>query len=448
MKEAVWRSKSRDGRVIEVGFNGGSVTSDAGVLALSAAEARLKLLSRVAKVIPDSRNASQTAHSTFSMLCQRVFALCLGYEDLNDHSTLRHDIAFQTAAKRDEPLASAPTLCRLENRATRQVSWDIHRILVDSFLDSFESGPESIVLDFDATDDRVYGNQSGRHFNAYYDSYVFLPLYVYCGDRLLVSYLRPGCADGAMHAGAVLRILVRHIRLRWPETQIIFRADSGFCRRHILSWCERNGVLYVVGLAQNSRLNAMSKTFVERAQTDFQRSNEKTRVIDSFFYSANSWKSASRKVISRVEYGDKGADCRYVVTNISGNSRYLYEDLYCGRGNAENHIKDVKLTLFSDRTSCSSWNANQFRVLLSSLAYTFMEVIRRVGLRQQDPEFNPHPSEAEKKQVRMSFETIRLRLLKIGGVITRNSRRIIFRLSSAFPMQEKFFLLMSRLSSA
>jgi hypothetical protein len=444
--EAGWKGKGPDGRIVEVEFNGGSVTSDAGVLALGAAEDRLKLLTRVSKVLPDPRNSSQTDHSTFSMLCQRVFGICLGYEDLNDHATLRHDLAFQTAAKRDEPLASAPTLCRMENWATRQTSWAVHRILVDTFLDSFAKPPKRIVLDFDATDDRVHGMQVGRHFNAFYDEYIFLPLHVYCGDRLLVSYLRPGCSDAALHAGAVLKILVREIRKRWPDTQIIFRADSGFCRKHILGWCERNRVLYIVGLAQNSRLNEMAQNFVKRAKGDFEKTGAKARVIDSFFYTARSWGKAYRKVVSRVEFGDKGQDCRYVVTNIAGSSRFLYEGLYCGRGNAENHIKDVKLTLFSDRTSCVDWDANQFRVLLSTLAYSLMEFVRRVGIGEDDPEFKV--AEKATPSARMSFETIRLRLLKIGGVITRNTRRVVFRLSSAFPLQEKFYAMMARLSPA
>lgn len=444
---ASWKGKGPGGRVVEVGFDGGAVTSDAGALALGAAEERLGVLKRVAKALPDPRNADQAKHSLFSMLCQRVFALCLGYEDLNDHATLRHDLALQTAARREDVLASAPTLCRMENWATRQTAWDVHRILLDTFLDSFALPPKRIILDFDATDDRVHGLQFGRHFNAYYDDYVFLPLHVYCGDRLLVSYLRPGCADAALHAGAVLKLLVREIRTRWPRTQVIFRADSGFCRRHILGWCERNGVSYIVGLAQNSRLNAMAQPFVERAKEQYRVTESKSRVVDSFFYSAGSWRGAYRKVVSRVEHGSQGTDCRYVVTNIKGRSRFLYEVLYCGRGNAENHIKDVKLTLFSDRTSCKDWDANQFRVLLSSLAYTLMEYIRRVGLQEPDPDFAPVPQEGH-IHPRMSFETLRLRLLKIGGVITRNTRRVVFHLSTAFPLQEKFLTMMSRLAPA
>lgn len=443
-----WKGNGPSARKLEVGFDGGAVTSDGGVLGLGLADRQLNLLSRVAAAIPDERDPTRIEHSVHAMLCQRVFGLCLGYEDLNDHASLRHDIGFQTAAKRDEVLASPSTLCRLENWATRESNIEIHRILLDVFIQSFEKPPEEIILDFDATDDRVHGDQLGKHFNSYYDAYIFLPLHVYCGDRMLVNYLRPGSSDAAMHAGAVLKILVREIRKHWPETKIVFRADGGFCRKHILGWCERNSVAYIVGLPQNSRLNRLAASFAERAERAYKESKVKSRVIDSFYYSAGSWNHTWRKVICRAEYGEKKLDCRYVVTNIKGCSKYLYETLYCGRGEAENHIKDVKLSLFCDRTSCVHWDANQFRALLSTLAYTIMEHVRRVGFGIPDPEFAENLADETRHIQRISFENIRLRMLKVGGVIIRNTRRIVFRLSSGFPLQKEFLEMLERLSPA
>jgi hypothetical protein len=450
-----WVGKGPGGRKVELTFEGGAITSDAGVLALSAADDRLGLLRGVTQVISDPRDQTRIDHEVESMLRQRVYAIALGYEDLNDHTTLRHDIAFQTASKSSEDLASSPTLCRMEQWADRPTAWNIHKVLLDTFFASFDEPPEQLILDFDATDDRVHGMQEGRHFNGYYDAYVFLPLVVTCGDQLLVHYLRPGRFDAAMHAGAILKLLVTEIRKKWPSVQIIFRADGGFCREHILGWCERNKVLFVVGLPKNPVLNRMSEFFALRAQYAFLESTAKSRVIDSFYYTpvSGSWRYKTRKVIARVEFGEGGLDNRFIVTNIKGESRMLYEDLYCQRGQAENHIKDLKLTLFSDRTSCKDWHSNQFRVLLSSLAYVLFEHIRRVGLGEPDPAFcadeqavddkSENQSTLPRKQT--SFATIRLRLLKIGGVIVRNTRRIIFRLSSAFPLQKEFFDMMARL---
>ena len=451
------KMKGPGSRKIEVNFEGGNVTSDGGLLLLKAVELKLGLLAKVAQVIADPRNPDQINHSVHSMLCQRVFGLCLGYEDLVDHNSLRHDLGFQCAANRDEVLASAPTLCRMENWATRSVSWKIHEVIINQFIASFEGIPSELILDFDATDDRVHGKQNGSFFNGYYDDYIFLPLHVYCGDRLLVSYLRPGNADGALHSGAILKLLVRKLREAWPEVSIIFRADSGFCRSWLLSWCERNGVSYVVGLAKNSVLNRMSEHLALKAQYAYKESATKSRIINTFFYSARSW-AARRKVVARIECGEKGIDQRYIVTNIKGEGRWLYETLYCGRGDAENQIKETKNTLFSDRTSCVNWEANQFRVLLSTLSHTLLEHLRTHALSQPHPEFCEQspgaeeiatPEDMEKSQARQprwTFESIRLRLLKVGAVITRSTRRIIFRLASGHPWQANFTIALCKLT--
>lgn len=445
--------KGGQGRKIHLDFEGGNVTSDGGLLLLRAVEQRTGLLSAAAKLLADPRNPDFAQHSVYSMLCQRVLGLCAGYEDLNDHHTLRHDLAFQTAADRDVPLASASTLCRMENWASRQTALKLHELVVDKFIASFEIPPRELILDFDATDDRVHGSQAGSFFNGFYDHHIFLPLHVYCGDRLLVSYLRPGNADAALHAGAILKLLVRRLRAAWPEVSLIFRADSGFCRNWLLRWCTRNDVFYIVGLAKNPVLNRMSEFLALKANYGFEESGKKARFIDTFFYRAGTWK-VKRKVIARVEFGEKGVDQRYIVTNIKGNGAWLYEDLYCGRGDAENQIKETKNTLFSDRTSCVKWETNQFRVILSMLAHTLLEVLRREGLEQPHREIalQERIAEGETEETtslpaRWSFDSIRLRLLKIGAVIIRNTRRVIFHLASGNPWQTRFHETLCRLTT-
>ena len=418
-------------RRVEAAFDGGEVTSNGGALLLRQADRRLGLTAAVAGGLSDVRQRGKVKHRLVDMLRQRVFGIALGYEDLNDHAALRHDAALQTAAGRDAPLASAPTLCRFENRAEPACAWAIHRVLVDVFIASFETPPEEVVLDFDATDDAVHGHQERRFFHGYYDHYCFLPLYVFCGDHLLASYLRPSKIDGAKHAWAILALLVRRLRQAWPDVRIIFRADSGFCRHRMLGWCERRGVGYIVGLAKNARLNALAAPWLDRAASGFAASGDKQRLFGEFTYAAGTWKR-TRRVIARIGHGPKGANPRYIVTNLEGNGRELYEKLYCQRGDMENRIKEQQLDLFADRTSCHRWWPNQLRLLLAGLAYVLMVAIRRLAL-------------AGTEMARAQCGTIRLKLLKIGAVITRNTRRLRFHLSSACPDQALFRLVAARL---
>ena len=421
-------------RKVEASFSGGHVTSDGGVLLLRAADRRTGLMAAAASALEDGRRARSCRHSFVSMLRQRVYGLAQGYEDLNDHDTLREDLALQTAVNRDEALASAPTLCRLENRADRQTAWALHEVLVEQFIASHKCAPKELVLDFDATDDRVHGEQEGRFFHGYYDHYCFLPLYVFCGAQLLAAYLRPSKIDGARHAGAILRLLVRRLRQVWPKVRIVFRGDSGFCRHWILGWCERNSVDYIVGLARNTRLQALSQQLSTRAAEHFAETGDKQRLFGEFAYAAASWKRA-RRVIAKAEHTAHGANPRYIVTNIKDDAQHLYDDLYCARGEMENRIKEQQLGLFADRTSCHHWWANQLRLLLASLAYTLMETIRRIGLRNTE-------------LARAQCTTLRLKLLKVGAVIIRNTRRVRFLLSSACPYQDLFRTVATRLNTS
>ena len=418
-------------RKVEARFDGGDVSSNGGAVLLGQADRLLGLMKSVAGGLFDPRQPGKVQHRLVDMLRQRVFAIALGYEDLNDHDSLRHDLAVQTAGGRDVPLASAATLCRFENLAGPDWAWTVHKVLVDVFIASFKAPPERIVLDFDATDDRVHGKQEGRFFHGYYDHYCFLPLYVFAGDHLLAAYLRPAGIDPAKHAQAVLKLLTTRLRQAWPQVQIIIRADSGFCRWRLMSWCERHRLDYIIGLARNARLQALAEPGMAAAKARFEVEGSKQRRFAELTYAAKSW-NKERRVIARLEHTGKGANPRFVVTSLKGHGQDLYDGLYCARGEMENRIKEQQLQLFADRTSCHRWWPNQFRLLLASLAYVLIAAIRRIGL-------------AGTEQARAQCVTIRLKLLKIGAVIVRNTRRVRFMLSSACPDQELFRLVAVRL---
>lgn len=421
-------------RKVQVGFQGGAITSDGGSLLLRQVDRRIGLTRQVGGALKDPRVRGRCAHRQETLIRQRVYGLALGYEDLNDHNPLRQDPAFQTAVDRDGPLASASTLCRFENRAQRQGAVAIHKVLLDQFIASHREPPKELVLDFDATDDPVHGRQEGRFFHGYYDRYCFLPLYVFCGSQLLVAYLRPSRIDAARHGWAILKLLVDRLREAWPRVRIVLRADSGFCRWRMLRWCDRHQVGYVVGLAKNARVNRQGAGLIEEARRGFQATGEKQRRFGEVLYAAQTWDRA-RRVIVKAEHGPMGSNPRYVVTNLPGDPQAIYENLYCARGEMENRIKEQQLDLFSDRTSCHRWWANQFRLLLSSLAYVLVESLRRLGL-------------AGTELAHAQCGTIRLKLLKIGGVVHHNTRRIRLHLSSSYPYQPLFWLLAQRLASS
>jgi hypothetical protein len=418
-------------RRVEADFAGGEISSNGGALLLDVAERRLGLLSGLGRRLEDRRQAGKVKHGIASLLRQRVFAIALGDEDVNDHEVLRDDLVLQTACGGDRRLASPSTVGRLERAADRSWAWAAHEMLVESFLASYGEAPEELVLDFDCTDDAVHGRQEGRFFHGYYDHYCFLPLYVFCGDQLLVSYLRPSNIDQAKHAWAILALLVKRLRQAWPGVRLTMRADSGFCRPKMLSWCERHDVGYIVGLARNTRVVGLAGPGMAAAEARFAATGEKQRRFAELRYGARSW-GRERRVIARLEHGPKGANPRFVVTNLAGAGRDLYERLYCARGEMENRIKEQQLQLFADRTSCHKWWANQFRLLLASLAYTLIETIRRAGL---------HGTEMARAQA----GTIRLKLLKIGAVVIRNTRRVRLHLSSACPHQDLVRLTAARL---
>lgn len=429
--QAVFDFPALKRRKIQAEFSGGDITSDGGVLLLREIDRRLGLLQAVDVAIPDPRDPRYIEHSQLSLLRQRIYGICLGYEDLNDHQTLRTDPAIQTSVERDQLLGSQSTLCRLENRVNRQTIVDLHKVLLEQFIASYDRPPEELILDFDATDDPVHGHQEGRFFHGYYDHHCFLPLYVFSGDQLLVSYLRSSKIDGAKHAWAILSLLVKRLRQAWPEVRIIFRGDSGFCRHRMLSWCERHAVGYVVGIAKNYALLRYIAEPMSIVQRLYELTGDKQREFFRFHYAASTW-TKRRQIIAKLEITEKGQNPRFIITNLEHDKQWLYDELYCARGDMENRIKEQQLGLFADRTSAHQWWANQFRLMLSSLAYVLMAGIRRLGLKGTE-------------LARAQMTTIRLKLLKIGGVILRNTRRIRFLLSSTYPYQELFLTIAARL---
>lgn len=412
-------------RKILANFEGGHITADAGAFLLREADRQLELTQAVARCIPDPRDQKKVKHSLLSMLQQRIYGLCLGYEDLNDHQQLRNDIAFQSACSKERHLASSVTLSRYENRLDRNVISQIHTCLFEQFIRSFKDvPPRELILDFDATDTLIYGHQQGRFYHGYYGDYCFLPLYVFCQDQLLVSYLRPANQDPALHTWAILALLVKGIRQHFPDTKIIFRGDCGFCRHRIFNWCEKHQIDYIVGLPKNSRLEKQFESLVQLSKTSYQDTEEKSRCFDDGLYKANTWR-CQRRVIAKSEYSGKGGNLRFIVTTLNGDGQSLYDKQYCARGDMENRIKEQQTGLFADRTSTHLWWSNQFRLLLSGLAYILMNHIRKVALKDTD--------------LRHAYvNTIRLKLLKVAAVVIRNTRSIKLFISNAYPFRKYF----------
>lgn len=407
-----------NGKKVEAEFCDKEITSDAGLLLVREVDNKIGLIESVATLIPDLRSQSHITHSMKSMLQQRIYGLCLGYEDLNDHEQLRHDPALQVVTENNKALASSSTLCRLENTITLKTGAELHKPIVDIFIKSHKKAPREIIIDADPTDDETHGNQEKKYYHGYYKHNCFLPVNFFCGNHLLVSYLRPSNIDPAKHVGGILSLLVKYIRKHWPKTRIIFRADGGLCRDNILRWCERNKIHYIVGYSRNSRLEKASKDLVARAALDYEKTGEKQTLYDQIYYSAYSWTGGMRKVIFKAEYSEKGKNIRFILTTLNKLPENCYK-FYCGRGDAENRIKELKLECYSGRTSCHDWSANQFRLLLSSFAYVLLNAVREIAL-------------VKTSLKNASCKTIRIKLLKIGAIVTRSRRRVHIAMSKHF----------------
>jgi hypothetical protein len=431
------RFSSLGSKTVVADFLGGRLTTDGGALLLRELADRIGLFDALDAAIPDPRNPVFIIHDQKAMIAQRVIAIALGYEDLNDHQTLRTDPALQMAAghipEEDVSLASPPTLCRLENRIQRQTLVRIGKVFVDQFIASHPQPPEHLILDFDATDDPVHGEQEGRFFHGHYDHHCFLPLYVFCGDELLTPYLRTSNIDASKHSRALLKLLVQRLRQAWPDVKITIRADSGFCRWKLMRWCDSHGIGYVLGLARNPVLERLAVDWTARAERQFKKTGQPQRIFGSFSYAASSW-DRPRRVIVKAEHNAKGSNPRFIVANVPAGPQELYEDVYCQRGDMENRIKEQQLDLFADRTSCHRFLANQFRLFLSSAAYVLVQALRRMAL---------HGTDLETAQV----GTIRLKLLKVAARVVVTARRVVFHLASSYPLQDQFRAVFERIVS-
>ena len=431
-------------RQVVAGFDGGEVSSDAGAVLLARTDRAIRLIDRFAGCFGDDRAAALVEHPLRVLVGQRLLGIALGYEDLLDHDQLRFDPVLAAAmgkleARRAdcEALAGKSTLNRLEHAPAgaptryHKISHDgaaIERLFVDLFIEAHEVAPEQIILDLDATDDPIHGEQEGRFFHGYYGGYCSLPLYIFCGRHLLAAKLRPANIDAA--AGSleeVIRIVAR-IRARWPQVRIVLRADSGFARDALMTWCEANGVDYLFGLARNSRLEAEIAVELDAAAADSQASGQAARRFKDFAWTTRDSWSRERRVVAKAEHTRQGSNPRFVVTSLRAaddDARALYEDVYCARGEMENRIKEQQLDLFADRTSAKTMRANQLRLWFASMAYVLMAALRRIGL-------------AGTQFANATCGTIRRKLLKIGALVKRSVRRLKLAMASAFPYQHEY----------
>jgi hypothetical protein len=442
-----------EGRSVEAAFDAGLVTSDAGALLLGAADRAIDLVGRFARCFHDERRAELIEHAVATLVGQRVFGIALGYEDLNDHDELRYDpmmavLAGKLAAGREDcaPVAGKSTLNRLELSRLQPTRYHkishnpaaIRDLLVDLFVEAHDRAPRQITLDLDATDDPLHGEQEGRFFHGHYDCYCYLPLYVFCGRHLLVAKLRRADADAA--AGAVEEVarVVARIRAAWPRTRILLRADSGFARDDLMTWCEDNGVDFVLGLARNERLVARIADDLDRAVAKSRHTGRPERRFSSFMWMTRKSWSRKRRVVAKAEATQGEANPRFIVTSLSrkaAKARPLYEKVYCARGDMENRIKECQLDLFADRTSTATMRANQLRLWFHSMAYVLLCALRRIAL---------HDSALADA----TCGTIRLKLLKIGALVRISVRRIRIAMASACPAAPEWGRAAIRLAAA
>jgi hypothetical protein len=443
---------AQEGREIVGRFDGGNITSDAGGLLLREVEKRCGIIRGFASCFEDLRNPDLIEHTVADLVGQRVYGLALGYEDLNDHDELRNDPLLAVLVGKKDPegqdrirpqdkgkaLAGKSTLNRLEltpekpeGQRYKKIVMNpeaIDRLFVDVFLKAHEQAPQQIVLDVDATDDPLHGNQEGRFFHGYYNNYCYLPLYIFCGEHLLCARLRSSDIDASAGTVEELERIVDQIRAAWPQVKIIVRGDSGFCRDEIMAWCETNGVDYVFGIAKNERLKAAIAEELQAAKLSYEQTEKGARIFKDFRYrTLDSW-SRERRVVGKAEYLAQGSNPRFVTTSLGReqiDGQTLYERLYCGRGDMENRIKEQQLWLFADRTSAGKMRANQLRLYFSSVAYTLLQALRRIGLKATE-------------MATAQCQTIRLKLLKIGAQVKFTVRKVWVSLAGGYPYADLF----------
>jgi hypothetical protein len=430
-------------RQVVARFDGGSITTDGGGLLLRETDRCLNLLPRLAECFLDGRSPLLVKHTVEQLVSQRVYGLALGYEDLNDHEQLRQDPLLRMLAGKsdveDSPLAGKSTLNRLElsdgtpNRYKKITFWkdSIDELLVKVFVDSYTSAPAEIILDVDATDLPLHGEQEGRFFHGYYDSYCYLPLYIFCGDQILCARLRQSNSDAAAGSLAEIQRIVAQLRAAWPNVKIILRGDSGFCRNELMSWCQANQVDYVFGLARNQRLRRIIGPQMWEATQQWGKTGKPARVFTEFAYQTKKRKNGGwdreRRVVAKAEHIDGKENPRFVVTSLQAEewaAQQLYEELYCARGEMENRIKE-QFSLFADRVSSETMRANQMRMYFSAMAYVLVCGLRRLGLKGTE-------------MATAQAATIRTRLLKIGAQVRVSVRRVYLAMAASYPWADLF----------
>ena len=436
-------------------FDGGNITSDAGGLLLRETEKRTGIIAGFAKCFDDLRNPEMIEHTVTELVGQRIYGLALGYEDLNDHDDLRRDPLFAVLMGKEDPegekrvrlqdrgkaaagkstlnrlelTPGEPTAAELRYKKIIMNSEQLDRLFVNVFLQAHAEVPEEIVLDVDATDDPLHGNQEGRFFHGYYMNYCYLPLYIFCGEFLLCARLRPSNIDASEGTVEELERIVDQIRNTWPGVKIIVRGDSGFCRDNIMTWCEAQGIDYVLGFAKNERLKAMIADELQQAQQQYEETKMASRVFKDMHYQTRESWTRERRVVAKAEHLDKGSNPRFIVSSMGMqrmDARTLYEELYCARGDMENRIKEQQLWLFADRTSAGKMRANQIRLYFSSAAYLLMQALRRLGLQGT-------------QMAAAQCNTIRLKLLKVGAQVKVTVRKVWVSLAGGYPYADLFY---------
>jgi hypothetical protein len=428
--------KSLNRRKVIGAFDGQQITSNAGLLLIREVDERFRITEQLASCFKDFRKQNLCTHSLLQLLKQRIYGICGGYEDLNDHDHLRQDPLFSLLVDREnltDNTAGKSTLNRLElfpkalSRYHKIIACEeeLEDLLIQLFIETAPKPKGPLILDFDSTDDPIHGEQEGRFFHGYYGHYCYLPLYVFCDRFLLMAKLRPSNIDGSDGTKEALEKIVKCIRQKWPNIQIVVRGDSGFCREDIMRWCEGNEVDYLFGLAQNTRLIALIAEEMQRAKEESEAKGDAVRYFAEFGYRTLKTWGRLRRVISKVEHLTKGSNPRFIVTTLKGEGQYIYESIYCARGEMENRIKEQQLELFADRTSCHNMRSNQLRLWFSSFAYVLLNLLREYGLKGSDS------SQAQSG-------TIRERLFKLGASISVSVRRIYISFSEGFTSKPLF----------
>ncbi len=441
-------------------FDGGKISSDGGGILLREVENLTGIIEGFSACFTDYRAPERVEHSVEELVSQRVYGIALGYEDVNDHDTLRYDPLLASLVGKEDPMGSArkrerdrgkplagkSTLNRLELGASEGSAQErykkivvdpvkVDHWLVDVFLQAYERPPKRIVLDLDATDDPLHGNQEGRFFHGYYKCYCYLPLYMFCGEHLLCARLRSANIDACAGTVEELQRIIPQIRRAWPDVEIVIRGDSGFCRDDIMAWCEANDIEYYLGMAKNARLLEALEPTLREAEVIYEETGEYGRAYGDFTYQTlDSWTRA-RRLVGKAEYTHGKENPRFVVTSIPADTmdaRTVYEQEYCARGEMENRIKEQQLALFADRTSTSVLKANQLRLYFSSIAYLLLHGLRRLGL-------------AGTEMAKAQCGTIRVKLLKIGTYLKVTVRKVWLSLSESYPYQKLFYTIYRQL---